>query len=299
MQPERPPSRVGSEVVRFALSAAGGFALAWLAVDDLKMHLTGGGAALQLASLGGQMCLAPHQLVQNGDALVSEALPAFFGGRAMALSAFRMTTPLVAGSSLVGWMVAGALVLMVGRLAFVSRSGGEGADAGFGIYLALVGLFTAAAYPVSCNVSLGAPPLFRYLLLALLLPVGIAAAFFQRERSRGLRAAVMVALIAWSAANLLDNVRLIRASAVDPPSNERRALTDYLLGHGIRYARAIYWDAYVVDFLSRERVITASVDVVRIPEYQKTVEEHGDAAVNLARLPCSGEQVASWCIQRK
>jgi hypothetical protein len=29
------------------------------------------------------------------------------------------------------------------------------------------------------------------------------------------------------------------------------------------------------------------------------MEEHGGAAVNLARLPCSGEQVASWCIQKK
>jgi hypothetical protein len=67
-----PPGRVGSEAVRFAVPAAGEFALAWLVVDDLKMHLTGGGAAFQLASLGGQMCLAPHQLVQNGDLLVSE-----------------------------------------------------------------------------------------------------------------------------------------------------------------------------------------------------------------------------------
>jgi hypothetical protein len=291
--------RPGWPVVRSVASATAGFALVWLVVDDLKMHLTGGSAALQMASLGGQMCLDPRQLVQNGEALVSQALPAFFGGRAMALSVFRMSTPLVAGSSLVGWMIGAALVLTVMRLAFRSRGSDGDADGGFAVYLACVGLFTAGAYPLSCNVALGAPPLFRYLLLALLLPVGCAATFLQRERSWRLRSVVIGVVLAWSAANLFDNARLVRASAADPPPNERRALTDYLLGHGIRYARAIYWDAYVVDFLSRERVITASADLIRIPEYQKAVDEHADAAVNLTRVPCSGgEQVASWCVQK-
>jgi len=86
---------------------------------------------------------------------------------------------------------------------------------------------------------------------------------------------------------------------VEPPGSEHRVLADYLVAHRIRYARAIYWDAYVIDFLTRERVITASVDIVRIPEYQKEVDLHGDAAVNLARLPCQGqERVASWCVER-
>jgi len=72
---------------------------------------------------------------------------------------------------------------------------------------------------------------------------------------------------------------------------------DYLIGQRIRYARAIYWDAYVVDFLSGERVITASIDVIRIPEYQKQVDEHAYAAVNLERLPCTGaRRIASWCV---
>ena len=85
----------------------------------------------------------------------------------------------------------------------------------------------------------------------------------------------------------------------EPPSDEHRALADYLVANRIRYARAIYWDAYAVDFLSRERVITASLDLVRIPEYQKAFDDHAEAAVTLARLPCTGtERVASWCIQK-
>ena len=40
MRAGRPPTSAGSEVVRFALPAACGFALAWLVGDDLKMHRT-------------------------------------------------------------------------------------------------------------------------------------------------------------------------------------------------------------------------------------------------------------------
>src|SRR5439155_5434004 len=172
-------------------------------------------------------------------------------------------------------------------------------DEGFGAYLAWVGLFTACVYPLSCNVILHAPPLLRYLLLALLLPVGLFAVFMQRERSRALRTAATAVFVLWGAVNAWDNLRLIREALHDPPGSEHRALVDYLLQQRIRYARAIYWDAYMVDFLSGERVVTASVDVIRIPEYQKEVDEHAAAAVTLQRLPCEGrERVASWCIQR-
>jgi hypothetical protein len=42
---------------------------------------------------------------------------------------------------------------------------------------------------------------------------------------------------------------------------------------------------YVVDFFSCERVILASTDTVRIPEYQALVDQHAAAAVRLDRTP--------------
>jgi hypothetical protein len=103
----------------------------------------------------------------------------------------------------------------------------------------------------------------------------------------------------WASVNLADHIRLIRSTWAEPPLNERRTLVNYLLDHQIRYARAIYWDAYILDFLSRERVIVASVDTIRIPEYQRLVGAHSASAVNLARLPCDeGVKVASWCVQK-
>jgi hypothetical protein len=99
--------------------------------------------------------------------------------------------------------------------------------------------------------------------------------------------------------NGADQIGLMLATARTPPLAEHRVLTDYLLAHQIRYATANYWDAYIVTFLSHERVIVASNDVVRIPAYQKEVEAHGGDAVNLARQPCRGfATVASWCLQK-
>jgi hypothetical protein len=168
----------------------------------------------------------------------------------------------------------------------------------FAVYLAVIGVSAAVAYPLSCNVIPGQPPLLRYLLFGLLLPIGCCGAFMRRERSVALKNALAGVFVLWAAFNLFDNARLIRAAVIEPPSNEHRELADYLVSHQIRYGRAVYWDAYVVDFLSRERVIVSSVDLIRIPEYQERVDEHALSAVSLARLPCAGgERVASWCVQ--
>jgi len=300
----RPDFRSRRNVTRAAWAIAG-FALAWIIVDDVKMHLLGGGLVGQAASLGGQMCTSGPELAQRVRALVSEALPILYGGYRMPLATVRMTSSIAAGSWVVGVLVAATLPLMVTRLAMAelarlkgsrSKMRGEREDS-FPAYLAWVGLFTACVYPLSCNVILHAPPLLRYLLLALLLPVGLFAAFMQRERSPALRNIVAGVFVVWAAVNLRDNVRVVREALRDPPGSEHRALVDYLLQQRIRYARAIYWDAYMVDFLSGERVVAASVDVIRIPEYQKLVDDHADAAVNLERLPCSGpRRVASWCV---
>jgi hypothetical protein len=161
-----------------------------------------------------------------------------------------------------------------------------------------VGVFSVCAYPLSCNLSPGNPPIIRYLLIALLLPIGSFAMFMRREPSRRLRSLIATAFVLWAGINLYDHIRLIGASLVEPPWNEHRVLADYLVEHHIRYARAIYWDAYKLDFLTRERVTVSSLDVVRIEDYQRRVEDHADAAVTLQRQPCSGgTAVAAWCIQ--
>jgi hypothetical protein len=277
-----------------------GFAAVWLVIDDLRMHLSGAALAGQVASLGNQMCVTPAELPGRIHALFGHALPAAFGAARGPVAAFGMNTPVAAGSLVVGALMGTAVAIMIVRL-LLRRDpvGAPSTGGGFGPYLALVGAFTACAYPLSCNVAAHAPPLLRYLLLALLVPVGVCATFLSRERSAALRRAAIAVFLLWAGMNVVDNARVVTHALADPPGSEHRLLANYLVDHGIRYARAIYWDAYVLDFFTRERVVVSSVDVTRIPEYERAVDAHAAAALNLQRLPCEGPvKVASWCVTR-
>ncbi len=189
----------------------------------------------------------------------------------------------------------GALLLMLVRLAWLSRLKRREPSIAFAVYLALVGCCALAAYTLTCAFAY---PIVRYFSLGLLLPIGAFAAFVAWEPSARLRTAAIVVFVLWGTANLVDNVRVIRDAYVNPQPNPHAELTEFLLAHQIRYARADYWDAYVVDFLSRERVIVASNGPARIPDYERRVDEHRDAAVLIERMPCEGQmRVAQWCIQ--
>jgi len=286
--------------LKHAATVGLGVGLVSILIDDLKMHLTGGPLALQAASLRGQMCF-DAAWGSRLRSLLTEAFPALLGGVPTRLQQIRMNTPLVTGYAAVGWLVRAALIAMVLRMLVAHpRQRNAGPDSSFGAYLMWVGALTACVYPLSCNAILGHPPILRYLTLGILLPVGLCALFLRGEPSPSLRAAIAAAFVAWAAVDLFDQVRLIRSTVANPPPNEHRVLADYLITHRIRYARATYWDAYVVDFLSRGRVIVASSDLIRIQEYQRQVDEHAAEEVLLERLPCEGgERVASWCIKRR
>jgi hypothetical protein len=278
---------------------ASGFGVVWLVVDDLRMHLSGGALSLQVSSFGNHSCFdadSPRRVA----ALLVEALPELFGSfKPLFFGGFRVDSTFETGSALVGWLVGLAALVMVVRLVQGRHQPVQAnAEAGFGPYLALVGVMTASVYPLSCSVVLGKMTLLRYLLLGLLIPVGLFATFMRREPSRTFRNLVAAVFLLWAAVNLFDNTRLVVSAARNPPLSEHRLLTNYLLSHHIRFARATYWDAYVVDFLSRERVIVESTDIVRIPEYQQLVDEHAKDAVTLVRQPCTGNvTVAAWCIE--
>jgi hypothetical protein len=291
--------KLTGDSLRRAARAGVGFCAVWLAVDAIKIYQAGGSLGLQAASLAGQMCLAPSELAPRALTVFTQALPALYGGTLTPLMNFRMNTPVAAGSPAVGWMLAIVFSVMAARLAwsYYQQPKLSTGEAPF-VYLGLVGVFTAAAYPLSCNITPGNPPLLRYILLALFVPVGCFGAFMWRERSPALRALVPAAFALWGAANLAGNVGLLRASIKEPPVSEHRIIADYLVSQRILYARAIYWDAYAIDFLSREKVIVSSVDLVRIPDYKRRVDENSAYAYNLPRVPCrGGPQVASWCVQ--
>lgn len=278
---------------RWTMRMTAGFGLVWLIIDDLRLHLSGVSLILQAQMLGRFACLENVGPVERIRYLITTCLPVLAGGTSMSLTYVRSSA--VVGSSVVGWIAGGAMLLMLVRLAWLWRLRRRESSIGFAVYLALVGCCALAGYGLTCSFAF---PVVRYFNLAILVPIGCFAAFMAWEPSARLRRAVIVTFVLWGTANLVDNVRVIREAYVNPQPNPHRELTEFLLSHQIRYARANYWDAYVVDFLSRERVIVGSYGPRRIPEYERRLDEYSEAVVNIERMPCEGQmRVAVWCIQ--
>lgn len=278
-----------------AAQGVAGFALVWLIVDAAKRYLNGDSLILQAQQLGSFACFDGPSLSYRVQYVFTHIWPILSGGTEMPLDHYAMRSSAVVGSAIMGWTVGGVLLLMLVRLAWLWRSGRGGPAIGFAVYLALVGCCAIAAYALTCAYAY---PVVRYFTLGVFLPIGCFAAFMAWEPSRPLRGAAILVFALWGAANLVDNVRVFREALINPQPDPHAELTEFLLGHQIRYARASYWDSYIVDFLSRERVIVASSGPVRIPEYERLVDEYSDSAVLIERMPCEGQlRVAAWCIQ--
>jgi hypothetical protein len=282
---------------RWTVRLIAGFALVWLILDYLRLHLEGVSIVSQARMLGGFVCFKTLGVFERISYIIRECVPVLFGGTVMPLQNYALRSSAVAGSPIIGWAAGGGLLVMLARAGWQWRHNRSSGRVGFAVYLALVGCAALAGYGLTCSFAY---PVVRYFNLAILLPVGCFAAFAALESSTRWKQAAVALFVVWGAANLVDNVQALREAYVTPKANPHQELTDYLLSHHIRYARADYWDAYVVDFLSREQVIVASNGPARIPEYERLVGEHPDMAVNIERrMPCSSQMaVAGWCIQR-
>jgi hypothetical protein len=286
-------------LVRVAIS----FAIVWAAVDVLKRHLNSSGPSagaiqaapltLQMQTVMGKLCLAPREVVSRLDSFFVDCLPDLLGLRRVPMNALGVNSTMTTGSIVLAWTL-GLTVLVV----VVSPGTARPRQAlGFCRYLALIGVQAVLAYPLSCEVVPGVPGVLRYALLTLLLPIAGFAWYVTRERSRATTAAVVGGFVLCAAINLAEHANVLREYRTHPPPNKFRGLSDYLVAHRIKYARAAYWDSYIVDFMSAEQVTVASTGKVRVAEYQRRVDEHQDIAVEIRREPCSGDiRFDAWCI---
>jgi hypothetical protein len=165
------------------------------------------------------------------------------------------------------------------------------------VYLAALAILNLLIYGLNGGIAIHLPPILRYALFTPLLVIAVLASYLFRERSPQWRAAIASLVLLWATGSIVDNARLAVHLDRNPPPKPHRRMATYLEGSGIRYARATYWDAYVITFLAQERVIVASTTTVRISAYQADVDAHAGEAVTLQRLPCDGAtKVAAWCV---
>jgi hypothetical protein len=155
----------------------------------------------------------------------------------------------------------------------------------FGWFLAVLGALAATAY-VATRPAAGIVD--RYLLLTLFIPTGVLAVFFALEPRRLSRAAVLLLLTVWAGVSAKDHIDLFKHyhSGTDP--DVMREVADGLIARGVHVARAGYWRAYKLSFLTQERVKIASTDVIRISEYQELADREGERLLTLQDGPCEG-----------
>lgn len=296
------------------LNAMVAVAAVWSAVDVLKWHVNTLGPAggvretssleQEARILGAWLSFGWAGYAARLGSLLS-ALPSLFGARRYALQDWALDDTLWAGSTAAGVAIAAAAALAVGRLVAAIGSsrqrasvpGGLGARLALPAYLGVVALESIAVYGLNGGIDPRATVVTRYVLFALLAPVALFGTWLLLEAHRGWRAAIAALIVLWSTLTMADNARWLLKLRAAPPGSEFQFLAADLVAHGVRYGRAEYWDAYVVTFFARERVVLASTDTVRISAYQTLVDAHAAEAATIRRSPCQdGRRVASWCV---
>jgi hypothetical protein len=294
------------------LTSWGMFALVEVVVSVLKTKadllgpgtagtLNLGGLDAQVSTWGGFVCWTPSELAWNLRWLSYENLGMMFNYRPDFLGPDDWR-PTPAGHSWIavalGFMIAVAGVEIVRRWRRIDPERRE-----FGAYLVIVSAASAFAYAVlGCHVR--DLSLIRYTLLTLYFPTGLLVLFLAAKPPAWRRAMVLGVVVLWATVSMMDNARFLAAYLHRPPVSPARDLVDFLERQGVRYGRGTYWVAYQIDFLSRERLTIASMDKVRVAEYQKIADDHEVKTVyirpnrNWPTRPCEiGLTYRLWCLE--
>jgi len=286
-----------TRLVRVATAAIVAVAV-YVAVWALRPYASGAGPGTTALDVAGapnniqglldRVCGEPRMIIAGFGALLGSYLGLPLGLTPSPLADFSVNSRLTQGARW-AWPVVGvaclAAMIRVGWL--IRRRGVANAmsTAGAAVYLFLTGTIAAAAYDVGRCGDLHVLTL-RYMLLAILAPVGLAAAWLRLEPRRELRAALLIALSVWTAASVAGHARLAGEYLWRTPPAHARALADYLVGHRIRFVRTDYWTGYRVAFLSRERVVTDVDGVWRVLQYHQWVEQRPRSVYYVGRSPC-------------
>jgi hypothetical protein len=254
-----------------------------------------GTASAQFGALASRFCWNPSVLLANLRWLVGENLSVLFGWHEGPLSDYAASGLLVGHTW--AWLPFIALMAAaIGRVAGKSKPSVHGRT--FAAYLILVGLQSALVYALfGCLVQ--DHMLIRYTLLALFLPIGLCAYALDGRPSKPLVWLSTCVIAAWTMAAGADEARVLAEYVRRPPPSHIRQLASYLESEGVKYGQAGYWTAYMIDFLTNERLLFSSLEKVRIVEYQKVLEEHDRESVIVSpNPPCGRAGIAfrEYCI---
>lgn len=279
-----------------ALAAA---AAVWIAVSAVRPYASGlgpgssaaevYGAANNVRGLMDRVCGEPGSIARGFATMAGSFFGLPLGLTPAALQDFYVNSRLAQGHAWAWPLFAlGALAGSIRVLVLARRRGWAASvtELGGAIYLALVGVVAAVAYTVGRCGELH-PQTIRYLLLAILAPVGLAAAWLRLEDRTGIRRGLRAALVLWALASVAGHVRLLDEYVRRTPPSYRRELADALVARNIRLIRTDYWTGYHVAFLSQERVVAETDGVWRIIQYHRWAEARPHSVYFVGRTPCA------------
>ncbi len=280
-----------------AMAAAVGV---WLLVWAIRPYTSGAGpgttpldvygATNNVRSLLDRVCGEPALIAGGFGTLIGSylglplgltpaGLPDFFVNSTLTQGAW-WAWPVFAVAALAGFVRVAWLMARRSLTASVTLAGGA-------VYLVFVGVIASVAYTVGRCGDLHVLTM-RYVLLAILTPVGLAAAWLRLEPAPRVRQAVCAGILAWVAASAVGHARLIDEYVRRTPPAYRRALADDLVANRIRLIRTDYWTGYHVAFLSRERVVADTDGVWRVLQYHRWAVERPRSVYEVRRRPCDG-----------
>jgi hypothetical protein len=269
----------------------------WLLITWLKQYSSAAGPGTSIRDLYrapqdnirellNHICIDPQTMAAGIWKGLTIHLPQLFGVALQPLSDYSIDSTMRQGVP-GGWLLLAAAVLIaVTRITMqIARERRWRPEYDPCAYLVLVGLFSFGAYTM---LRCGVIGVMRYELLSLIAATGLAAWYLRVERVRPLLALWLVLIAVWAAGTGVAHVRLWTEYISHPPAGAKRLVIRHLEARGIHYAYADYWLAYYITFLTNERIVVASNDYVRIPEYARIVDAHRAEAVLISRTPCAG-----------
>jgi len=236
-----------------------------------------------VAAVGARFgCVIPTEVAPNLLWLVGHNLPTLAGTHVRGRDEFFVGPSTDAAPLVWGALWAGLLLALV-RATTVSWQSRLPVPP-FLAFLGLVGGQALAAYTISCGAR--DPTLVRYTLLALLIPVAVAAWHLRVEPVRAVRRVTVVLLATWMVWSAARHGSVVRGYLERPPETPQSLLAAELQRLGVRYGRAPYWTAHYVTFLSGEHIRLASDYPARILIYDTEVSR-AEHAVTIVPGPCA------------
>ena len=297
-------------LVRFASMLAVA-AVVWFAVQGLKQISSAAGpgtttadlytrmASNNIAEILRRLCFSPRALLSGAGALFTVHFPQLFGTLVQPLTDFGIESAGREGLRTMSLSLLWTFLIAAGGVAYGAvRARRWDRSWDFCAYLVLASICSAAGYVAG---RCGEVDLYtmRYELLSLLGAVGLVGWYFRVVPLRAANWVVVFGTFVLATAGAAD-LRLLREYLHQPPVPQKQLLIDALQERHIRYGYSDFWTAYYVTFLTRERIVLAADDAVRIRTYNRIVEQHSSEAVRVSRRPCgSGEPItpAFWICQ--